>query len=438
MPFPRRHALRGRILTFVDDPALASVEAGHRYWSDGLIIIADGIIESVGEAAPLLAGEAAALAVTDYRPHLLTPGFIDAHLHFPQTRVVACYGEQLLDWLNRYVFPEEQKYSGLEYARAAARFFLGELLASGTTTAAVFCSSHASSVTAFFEESARRNTRMIAGKVMMDRNAPPGLLDTAESGYRDSKALIERWHGNGRQLYAISPRFAITSTEAQLAAAGALAREHAGCHVQTHLSENLAEIETVRALFPQARDYLDVYQRFGLAGPRSLFGHCIHLSERELHALHDTGGSAIFCPTSNLFLGSGLFDLKRASDPHRPVQVGVATDIGAGTSYSMLRTMSEAYKILQLQGQRLDPFAAFHMMTRGNARVLSLDDRIGSIAPGREADLVVLDARATPAMAHRMERAETLADELFVLMMMGDERSVRATYVMGGMVQPQA
>ena len=438
MPFPRRHALRGRILTFVDDPALASVEAGHRYWSDGLIIIADGIIEAVGEAAQLLAGEGAPLAITDHRPHLITPGFIDAHLHFPQTRVVASYGEQLLDWLNRYVFPEEQKYSGLEYARAAAQFFLSELLASGTTTAAVFCSSHASSVTAFFEESARRNTRMIAGKVMMDRNAPPGLLDTAESGYRDSKALIERWHGKGRQLYAISPRFAITSTEAQLEAASNLNWEHPSCYMQTHLAENRAEIAAVKKLFPKARDYMDVYESFSLYGPRCLFGHCIHLNERELHALHETGASAIFCPTSNLFLGSGLFNLKRARYPARPVQVGVATDIGAGTSYSMLRTMSEAYKILQLQGQRLDPFAAFHMMTRGNARVLSLDDRIGSIAPGHEADLIVLDARATPAMAHRMERAETLADELFVLMMMGDERSVRATYVMGGMVQPQA
>ena len=257
------------------------------------------------------------------------------------------------------------------------------------------------------------------------------MLDTAESGYRDSKALIARWHETGRQSYAISPRFAITSTQAQLEAAGALAREHPGCHVQTHLSENRREIETVRALFPQARDYLDVYQRFGLAGPRSLFGHCIHLSERELAALHASGSAAIFCPTSNLFLGSGLFDLARARNAARPVKVGVATDIGAGTSYSMPRTMAEAYKVLQLQGQPLDPFAAFHMMTLGNARVLGLEDRIGAIAPGREADLVVLDARATPAMTHRMEAAETLAEELFVLVMTGDERSVRAVYIMG-------
>ena len=431
MPTFRRHALRGRILTFTDDPALVGAQASHRYWSDGLIIVANGLIEVVGDTAPLLAYEGGTLAITDHRPHLITPGFIDAHLHFPQTRVVAAYGEQLLDWLNRYVFPEEERYADLAHARAAAHFFFNELLANGTTTAAVFCSSHANSVTAFFEESSRRNTRMIAGKVMMDRNAPPGLLDTAESGYRDSKALIQRWHGEGRQLYAISPRFAVTSTAAQLETASNLAWEHPTCYMQTHLSENIAEIEAVKRLFPKARDYMDVYEKFSLFGPRSLFGHCIHLNERERQALYDTHSSAIFCPTSNLFLGSGLFNLARMSDPARPVRIGVATDIGAGTSYSMLRTLGEAYKVLQLQGQRLDPFAAFHMMTRGNAQVLGLDDKIGAIAPGREADLIVLDAGATPAMAHRMQAAQSLGDELFALITMGDERSVRATYVMG-------
>ena len=428
---PNRHALRGRILTFIDDPALVGAQASHRYWSDGLIIISNGLIETAGDAAPLLAREGAALAVADHRPHLITPGFIDAHLHFPQTRIVASYGEQLLDWLNRYVFPEEERYADIAYARVGGRFFFDELLASGTTTAAVFCSSHANSVTAFFEESSRRNTRMIAGKVMMDRNAPPGLLDAVESGYRDSKALLARWHGKRRQLYAVSPRFAITSTAAQLEVAGNLMREHPTCYMQTHLSENLAEIATVKRLFPTARDYLDVYEKFALCGPRSLFGHCIHLNERERQALYDTHSSAIFCPTSNLFLGSGLFNLARMSDPARPVRIGVATDIGAGTSYSMLRTLGEAYKVLQLQGQRLDPFAAFHMMTRGNAQVLGLDDKIGAIAPGREADLIVLDAGATPAMAHRMQAAQSLGDELFALITMGDERSVRATYVIG-------
>lgn len=421
-------ALRGRLLWFVDDPQIAG-EAAHRFVEDGLLVIENGLVKAAGEARELLRTLPANAEIVDHRPHLIMPGFIDAHLHMPQTQVVASYGAQLMEWLNKYTFVEEQKLSEQGHAEKLSRFFLDELLANGTTTAAVYCSVHPQSAEAFFTESERRNTRMIAGKVMMDRNAPEALTDTAESSYRDSKALIARWHGKGRQLYAITPRFAITSTPEQLAAAGKLAAEHPDCHVQTHIDENRAEIAFARELYPEAADYADIYRGYGLLGPRSLMGHCIHMTHNEWQAFAETGAVAVFCPTSNLFLGSGLFDWAHARQ--RGVKVAVATDIGGGTSYSMLRTMAEAYKVLQLQGQSLPAFEALHAITRGNAVALGLDHWIGSFEPGREADVVVLDTGATRAMAHRLETVRDLAEELFVLVTLGDERNVAATYVMG-------
>ena len=426
-------AIRGRLLWYVGDPATEGA-AARRYVEDGLLVVENGIVAAVGEAAELLPGLPAGTPVADHRPHIVAPGFIDAHIHYPQTRVVASFGATLLDWLERYTFVEEQLFADPAHAEAGARFFLDELLRNGTTTACVYCTVHPGSAEALFAESERRGTRMAAGKVMMDRGAPPGLLDTAESGYRDTKALIERWHGRGRQIYAISPRFALTSTEAQLEAAGQLAREHPDCLVQTHISENLREIEAVAALYPADRDYASVYDRFGLLGSRSLMGHCLHLTEEEFALFHARDAVAVFCPTSNTFLGSGLFDWGRMRDPRHPVRVAVATDIGGGTSYSMLATMGEAYKVLHLQGQTLTPDSAFHAMTLGNAVALGLDRLIGSFAPGRECDAVVLDAGATPATARRLERVRTIEEELFLLTTMGDDRAVRATYVMGELV----
>jgi len=310
-------------------------------------------------------------------------GFIDPHIHFPQTQVIASWGSQLLDWLNNYTFPEESRYSDATLAETMARRFYDQLVGHGTTTAVAFCSVHKESAEAFFAEAARRDMRMIGGKVMMDRNAPEALRDTPQSGYDDSKELIAKWHGRGRALYAITPRFAITSTPEQLEMAGALAAEHPDCHIQTHLDENHAEIEFTAELYPNARDYLDVYQSYGLLGPKSLFGHCIHLKEREIAALAETGSHPVFCPTSNLFLGSGLFD--DAGLRARGIVSGVATDVGAGTSYSMLQTMNEAYKVLQLQNQKLHPFRAFHWITRGNAVALGLEDRIGTLDAGTAA-----------------------------------------------------
>lgn len=421
-------ALRGRLLWFVDDPHVAG-EAAHRYVEDGLLVVERGLIRAVGEAAALLATLPAGAEIVDHRPHLIMSGFIDAHIHMPQTQVVASYGAQLMEWLNKYTFVEEQKCGQQGHPEKLAAFLLDELLASGTTTAAVYCSVHRQSAEAFFAESERRNTRMIAGKVMMDRNAPEALTDTAESGYADSKALIARWHGRGRQLYAITPRFVVTSTPDQMAAAGELAAEYPDCHVQTHINENHAEIAFARELYPESEDYAGTYADYGLLGRKSLMGHCIHMTKREWQAFAQAGAVAVFCPTSNLFLGSGLFDWDRAR--REGVRVAVATDIGGGTSYSMLRTMAEAYKVLQLQGQSLSAFDALHAITRGNAVALGLDHLIGSLEPGHEADVVVIDTAATRAMAHRLETARDLAEELFVLVTLGDERNVAATYVAG-------
>jgi guanine deaminase len=425
-------AIRGRLLGFLDDPAEVGASSSYEHHADGLLVIEDGRIARVGDASELLMEVPPGAPVDHYPDCVILPGLIDTHIHYAQTQVIASYGTQLLEWLHRYTFVEEQKFADPAHAAGVARFFLDELLRNGTTTAAVYCTTHAASVEAFFAESERRRTRMIAGKMMMDRNAPAALTDTAQQSYDESKSLLQAWHGRGRQLYAVTPRFALTSSAAQLEAAGALLREYPDVHLQTHLAENHEEIATVRQLFPSATSYTDVYDRFGLLGPRSIFGHCLHLAEDELQRLSGAGSVAALCPTSNLFIGSGLFDLARLRDPARPVRVSLATDVGGGTSYSMLRTAAEAYKVLQLRGQTLSPLDAFYLMTLGSARALGLETAIGSFRIGSEADVVVLNPYATPAMAHRMATVgEDLEATLFVLMTLGDERAVRATYVLG-------
>ena len=416
--------IRGRVLSFHADPA--EVEDAFTYIEDGALLVDGGRIAAVGDYADLRRD---GLAVIDHRPHLILPGLIDPHIHFPQVQVVASWGAQLLDWLRDYTFPAEARFADSVHAERMAGAFCDMLIAHGTTTACAFASVHPGSVDALFGAAEARGMAMLGGKVMMDRNAIPAVQDTAQQSYDDTKALIEHWQGRGRLTYAITPRFAITSTPEQLAAAGALVAEHPDLPMQTHLSENRAEIDFTLSLYPQARDYLDVYDRFGLLGPRSLMGHSIHLSEREIARMAETGTRAIHCPTSNLFLGSGLFDeagLRRAG-----VVTGVATDIGGGTSYSMLQTLNEAYKVLQMRGQNLPALQAFHWATRGNAIALGMEDRIGTLAVGSDADLVVLDARATPAMALRAETVGTLAEELFLLQIMGDDRAVVETYIAG-------
>ena len=423
--------LRGRLLSFITEPESADDRASYRYEQDGALLVRDGLVEAVGDFSQIAAGPGKGVEVIDHRPHLIMPGFIDAHAHMPQMQVIASFGAELLDWLNNYTFPAETRFSDAAHAKRIAGLFLDELIRHGTTTVAAYCTVHPASADALFEAAQARNMRIIAGKVMMDRNAPDGLRDSPQAGYDESKALIARWHGKGRLAYAITPRFAITSTPAQLDTAGALAAEFPDLHIQTHLSENRAEIALAQELFPECEDYADIYAHYGLTGPKSLFGHCVHLSEREADALSDSGSVAVFCPTSNLFLGSGLFDYQRYRKRGKALRIAAATDVGGGTNYSMLRTMDEGYKVITLNGEKLNPLAAFWQITLGNAKALSFERNIGALEPGREADFVVLDASATSAMRVRMETVETLAEELFLLQTMGDDRAVVETYVAG-------
>ncbi|MDX0539392.1 guanine deaminase [Sinorhizobium medicae] len=423
--------IRGRTLSFHREPQGIDDKASYAYESDGALLVENGVITASGAYVAVRAGAPENVAEVDHRPHLIVPGFIDTHLHFPQMQVMASYAANLLEWLNSYTFPEECRFVETAHAERIARHFFDEMVRHGTTTAAAYCSVHKTSADAFFAESVKRGMCMVAGKVMMDRNAPQGLLDTPETSYDETRAVIADWHGTGRNHVAITPRFAITSTPEQMEAVRSLVDEFPDLHVQTHLSENRDEIAYTLELYPEAADYTDVYARYGLLGPKSLFGHCIHLSEREADAMSDTGSIAVFCPTSNLFLGSGLFPLRALTRRQRPVRVSVASDIGGGTSYSMMKTLDEAYKILQLQGERLNPFDSFYMMTRGNAEALSLAGRIGTLEPGTDADLAVLDMAATPAMELRAEVVNSLADELFLLQTMGDDRAVVETYVAG-------
>ncbi|HEV2900894.1 MAG TPA: guanine deaminase [Pseudaminobacter sp.] len=423
--------LRGRTLTFLRWPDSTDDHAAFRYEEDGGLLIRDGRIVAAGSYADVARQVGAETEKIDHRPHMLLPGFIDAHAHFPQMQVIASYGAELLDWLNKYTFPEETKFRNAQHGRRIARLFLDEMVRHGTTTVAAYCSVHKQSAEAFFEESHARDMLNIAGKVMMDRNAPEGVLDTPQSSYDDSKALIGEWHGTGRQHYAITPRFAITSSPEQLEMAGALMREHPDLHMQTHLSENHAEIAFTQELYPWSKDYTDIYEHYGLLGKKSLFGHCIHLSEREADALSDSGSVAVFCPTSNLFLGSGLFDYQRYRRREKSLRMATATDVGGGTNYSMLRTMDEGYKVIALNGEKLNPFASLWQVTRGNAEALSVAGKVGTLEAGSDADIVVLDSRATPGMRLRMETVETLAEELFLLQTLGDDRAVREVYVAG-------
>lgn len=431
-------ALRGPAATLTDDPFYKPSRACLAYHEDALVLIEDGIIRAFGPYAELAPSLPEGLEPVHYPRHLIVPGFIDAHVHYPQLQVIGAYGTQLLDWLTTYTFPAEQSFADDGHAARVAKLFLRELLRAGTTTAMVYCTVHPQSVEAFFAESERFNTRMIAGKVLMDRHAPAALLDTAQRGHDESLALIERWHKRGRQLYCVTPRFAPTSTDAQLEAAGALLKTRDDLFLQTHLCENTDEIAWVRELFPARQSYLDVYAHAGLVRPRAMFGHAIHMHEGDFCTCHQSGAALAHCPTSNLFLGSGLFPLFQAVDPRRPVKVGLGTDVGGGTSLSQLQTLNEAYKVAAMAGHKLDAVQAFYLATLGGARALHLDDRIGIIAPGHEADICVLDPHATPLMDFRAGYCASIEELLFMLMTLGDDRAVRATYVAGVPVYDRA
>ncbi len=425
------HAIRGAVITCIDNLFEKPAEECIVFEEDGIVVIDDGKITAFGPASEIAPTLGPDVPVERYTDSYIIPGFIDCHIHYPQTEIIGAYGKQLIDWLNKYTFVAEQKFSNKEHASEVAKVFLQECLRAGTTTVSAFCTVHPVSVDAFFEESSRLNMRNIAGKVMMDRNAPDALLDTPQQGYDETKELIGRWHNNGRQLYCVTPRFAPTSSPEQMEMTGAVWAEHPGTYLQSHVSENKGEIAWVKELYPERKGYVDVYNHYGQLGERSILGHGVHLTEDEFQVLHETGTAIAHCPTSNLFLGSGLFSVEKAFDPKRPIRVGLATDLGAGTSFSQLVTMNEAYKVAQLSGYALSASHAYYLATLGAAKALYLDDKIGSIEVGKEADITVLDKNATPIMEYRMKYASNQDEALFVMMTLGDDRAVSTTYVAG-------
>ncbi len=424
-----RQVYRSQILHFVGNPYERG-DAAWEFFADGILVVNQGGIEFVGPADQL--HQFVDAPVTHFTNHLILPGFIDTHIHYPQTEMIAAYGAQLLTWLNTYTFPTELKFVDETYARETAEIFLNELLRNGTTTALVFGTVHPQSVDAFFAAAQARQLRMIAGKVLMDRHAPADLCDTAESGYRDSKKLIEKWHHRNRLQYAVTPRFAPTSSAAQLTKAGQLLQEYPDVYLHTHLAENPQEVEWVAELFPESSSYLNVYDRAGLLTRRSVFAHGIHLSDCDCQRLADQQSAIAHCPTSNLFLGSGLINLERLQE--YKIHLGLGTDVGGGSSFSMFRTMDEAYKIQQLRGSCLNPFQALYTATLGGAKALDLDRYIGNLLPGKEADFIVLDLAATPLLQYRLPFCQSLQDLLFVLITLGDDRLIEQVYALGQQV----
>ncbi len=425
--------VRGQVLHFLDDPGEAEDARSMGWFEDGALLIHAGRVVAAGPWTQLErefpAQRLAQARQLDYRRRLILPGLVDTHIHYPQAGVIASFGRQLLDWLGDYTFPAEQAFADPEVAQHTARFVLGRLLAHGTTTASVFATVHAHSVDAWFGAAQAAGVRTLCGKVLMDRNCPPALADTAQSGAQESAALIARWHGQGRLGYSLTPRFAATSTAEQLEACGELFASRADLHLQSHLAENPQEIAWIRKLFPRERSYTAVYERFGLLGPRAIYGHCIHLDEADRQLLAQTGTAAAFCPSSNLFLGSGFFD--HAESVRQGMRVGLATDVGGGTSYSLIRTLAEAYRVSQTHQRPLGALRAWYLATLGGARALYLDQHIGNFAPGKEADFVVLDWTPTQEMDWRMMRAKSLTERLFALLILGDERCVVATHILG-------
>ena len=423
----KKTLLIGQTLRFQGDPFQDGPDVAIHDARGGILIEA-GHITEVGTADDLRRTHPDA-TLTDYGDALLFPGFIDAHAHYPQTAIIASWGKRLIDWLNTSTFPEEMRCGDPEYAAEAARRYFDLTLSHGTTTVASYCTIHPASVDAFFDEAARRGVCAIAGKTCMDRNAPDELCDTAQSAYDDSKALLERWHGKERLIYAVTPRFSPTSTPGQLLALGALWAEHPDCPMQTHLAEQTDEVAWVQELYPQARDYLDTYEAAGLVGPGALFGHAIYLTDREKAQIAETGSALVHCPTSNTFIGSGLFDLDGLKNAGQTI--GLATDTGGGSSFSMLRTMAAAYEIAQLRGRALHPAELMWLATEGSARALRIDNRVGALRPGLAADLIMIDLASTPAIAQRAAQANTIWEAVFPTIMMGDDRAIKEVHIKG-------
>jgi len=420
-------AHRGPILDLLDDPR--GRPDAVRHIKDGLLVIEDGHVASVGPAADIAPGLPDGVHVTDHDTGLIVPGFVDCHVHYPQLDMIAAPGARLMDWLERYTYPAEAAFADAAHARETAHRFVGALLAHGTTTALVFATVHPQSVDALFEAALARDMRLVGGKVLMDRGAPDNLLEDAETGYQASRELIARWRSRGRLGYAVTPRFAPSCSGELLTAAGRLLAETPEALLQTHLAETSEEIARVAELFPEARDYLDVYDRAGLLTERSVFAHCVHADDDMRSRLVESDAAVAFCPTSNMFLGSGLFDCESARQAG--LRLGLGSDVGAGTTLSIPATAGAAYETGQLRGRALESMEAFYLATLGGARTLRLGDKIGNFEPGKEADFVVLDPAATPLLARRLASTDDVAEKLFAMMIMGDDRIIRHSYLAG-------
>ena len=407
------------------------------YFDDGLMVVDNksGKIIDVGNFSDLRSSWDISNNLIHFRDRLIMPGFVDTHVHYPQYKVIASYGTSLLEWLNKYTFVEEQRFSDVAYADQIANLFLDELIKNGTTSVMTFCTSFKQSVEAFFNAAENRNLRMVAGKVMMDRHAPDELCDNPDNSYSDSKELIEKWHNKGRLRYAVTPRFAPTSSSSQLNQAARLLNEYPsddqtkGVLLQTHLNENDEEIAWVNDLFPDSNSYFGVYEDHGITGNRSVFGHCIHNTEEEYQRMAKTGSKVSLCPTSNLFLGSGLFELEKLES--YGIDVSLASDVGGGDSFSMFKVMNEAYKICRLNDFNLDPIKAFYLTTLGAAKVLDMNDSIGNFEVNKEADFIVIDLNATEIISQKNKIAMGVNDILFNLMTLGDDRLIDEVFILG-------
>jgi guanine deaminase len=429
-----RSAIRGSLVYLIDDPFRNDPAECLAYESDGIILMKDGKIEAIGAKEAIHDQLTDDVEVTHYPNSLIMPGFIDAHIHYPQVEIIGSYGTQLLEWLNKYTFPTEAKFHDEQHAATIAEFFIDELKRNGTTSASVFCTSAPESVDAIFHAAEQDNMLLLAGKMMMDSHAPQNILDTPQSSYDESKALIDRWHKKGRALYTVSPRFALTSSPEQLNMASILFHEYKDVRLQTHISENKDEIKRAMELYPERQNYTDIYDYYNLLDSRAIYGHAIHMSEGELRRFYETGATIAHCPTSNFFIGSGLFNIELTKQENRPVTVGLGTDVGGGTSFSMLQTLNESYKMAQMLGISITAVQGFYLATLGSAQSLGIEDRVGTFKVGHDADIVVLDPHTTPLLNLRAQVADSLDELLFVMMLCADDRAVEATYIAGEQV----
>ncbi len=426
--------IRGEILTFYDNPFHTNPEKCYLHYSDGLIIIQDGIIIDVGEYNKIHQLYSEISDIEHYTDSLIMPGFIDCHIHYVQSPIIGSYGDTLLEWLEQYTFPMETRYSDKNFADKVAKIFFRQILEQGTTTANVFATTFETSVDAFFEESEKYNTRMICGKVLQDQNLPDPLKDiSAEESVTLSEKLLKRWHKKGRQLYAVIPRFVPTSSKEQLQMAGQLYQKYKneGVYLHTHLNESEEEIAWVKRLFPNSINYTSVYDSFGMIDNNSILAHCCLMKEEEWELMHKSDSSVAHCPSSNLFLGDGIFKYWEATRSDRAVKTGIATDVGGGTNFSILRQLNEVYKTAMLNKKNIDALKCFYMATRGGAEALNLEDKIGSIAPGYEADLAVIDLKASDFIEWRLTFTSSLFEKLFVIISLGLDNMNKATYIAG-------